>query len=233
MTHEKGFIIAIDGPVAAGKSTIAPKLASKLKGFYFWTGAMYRCLALHCIENTIDLSNEKAVVSAAGEIASAIDFDISNVIFYNKDVTKRLKEKDTAEGSSVVAAYGEARRILIKHLKEIVHNRAIKGEVIVVEGRDTGTKVFPHAALKIFLTANPEIRAKRRVAQIQAKGQHISYDEVLKDIQERDERDMNRKAGPLVRDPENHGYFVVNDSFETREETLEVIMGELRRRKLY
>lgn len=229
----KGFIIAIDGPVAAGKSTIAPKLAAQLHGFYFWTGALYRCLALYCIENDIALSNEKDVISAAEKIAPAINFSDGIVTFHGKDVTKRLKEKDTAEGSAVVGAYGEARHRMVSRQQEIAQGKIAEGNVVVAEGRDTATKEFPDALLKIFLTASPEIRAKRRVAQIQAKGQEASYEDVLQDILERDAKDMNRKVGPLVKDPENHGYFIVNDSYETREETMHVIMEEIKKRNLY
>lgn len=230
---EKGFVIAIDGPVAAGKSTISPVLAERLGGFYLWTGAMYRCLAFYCLEHTIDLSNEEKVTGAAKKISPGIDFVQRDVYLEGENLMRRLADKTIASASSVVAVFSSVRSIMVKRQQEIAESKIAKGRVVVAEGRDTGTKEFPDAALKIFLTANPEKRAERRFTQLQAKGEKISFASVLQDILERDKRDTEREAGPLVKEPEKFGYFVVNDTNMTKKETIEMIIGELKRRRLY
>lgn len=228
----RGFVIAIDGPVAAGKSTIAPILTRKLHGFYLWTGAMYRCVAIYCLENNIALSDEENVSHAAQEIAPAILFKNDSVFLFNKDVTKRLGEKDAAEGSSLVGVFPRVRAALVERQQAIAEGKMTKGEIIVAEGRDTGTKEFADAALKIFLTASSEIRAKRRMAQLEKRGESATFDSVLQDIRERDKRDSERETDPLVKEPEKYGYFIVNDNNQTRDETIAMIIDELKRREL-
>lgn len=224
---DKGFVIAIDGPVASGKGTIAPKLANALNGFYLYTGAMYRCVALACIEKGIDMQHEDNVVVVLPDLE--IHFEGERVFLNGRDVTERLKAEDAANGSSVVAVYPKVREELVKRQQQIGDTAIKKGQVVVLEGRDTGTKVFPDAAIKIYLTASDEVRAKRRLAQYISQGREVSFEQVLQEIRERDKRDKERATDPLPSNPEELGYFVVDNSEVNEEKT---IMEELKRRAL-
>lgn len=223
----KGFVIAIDGPVASGKGTFAPKLAKMLNGFYLYTGAMYRCVALACIEKGIDITNEEQVVELLPEIA--ISFEGEHVFLNGKDVTVRIKAEDTANGSSVVATYPKVREELVKRQQALGTQAVAQGKVAILEGRDTGTKVFPEAEVKIYLTATDEVRAKRRLAQYVSQGRDVSFEQVLKEVQARDTRDRERTTDPLPSNPEELGYFVVDNSEVNEEKT---ILEELKRREL-
>lgn len=229
---QPGFIIAIDGPVAAGKGTIAPLLAHRLDGFYLWTGAMYRCLALFCIEHGIDSADTDHVVQSAEAIASEINFIGTHVHLKEREVTHQLKEVQVARLASIVAAIPQVREIMVSRQQEIGAQKVAEGLIVVAEGRDTGTRVFPTAQLKIFLTATAQVRAKRRLRQYHEQGEILTYEEVLKDTQERDRRDQTRATDPLVKDPKKHGYVIVNDSDESKEETLKDIMSELEKKGL-
>jgi len=224
---KKGFIMAIDGPVAAGKGTIAKKLSRDLQAFYLYTGAMYRIVALACIEKGIDLHNEGQVVAELPSIA--IRFDGEQVFFNDKEVTERIKEADAANGSSVVAAFPKVREHMVALQQQIAHDAIAAGKIVVSEGRDTGTKVFPNADIKIYLTANDEVRAKRRVAQFKDQGKDVPFEQVLQDIKERDQRDKGRITDPLPSNPEELDYFIVDNSDENEEQA---ILAELKRRGL-
>lgn len=227
---KKSFVIAIDGPVAAGKGTVASKLASTLHGLYLYTGAMYRCLALVCVEKGVDMNNEEAVVALLPELQ--ISYQHEQVFLNGQDVTERIKEDDAAAGSSVVGVYPKVREALVAKQQEIGRQALQTGTIVVIEGRDTGTKVFPDAALKIFLTATPETRAKRRVKQYHNQGRSVSFDEVLEEIRIRDKRDTTREADPLPSNPKELGYFILDDSAISEEETLQVIQKEIQKRGL-
>lgn len=227
----KGFVIAIDGPVAAGKGTVAPALAEKLHGFYLYTGATYRSLALFCLENGIDVTDEKAVVGALPNVH--IDLVDNKVLLNDNDVTERIKEVDVARAVSKVAAFPAVREKMVARQQEIAHAGIEEGKIIVIEGRDTGTVVFPDAALKVFLTAETMVRAQRRLAQFEATGNRtLSLQQVVEDIQLRDKEDTQRAADPLVTDPEKHGYFFVDNSHLSEPETVQIIVDELKRRNI-
>lgn len=224
----QGFTIAIDGPVASGKGTIAKELAEELNGLYLYTGGMYRSVALECINRGLDVTNPEHVISVLGEI----DIQISehNVFLNGRDVTERIKESDTASGGSIVAVIPHVRKVLVKRQQEIAKQTIAKGEVVVAEGRDTGTVVFPQAELKVYLTAEPEIRAKRRLAQYERHEAELA--KMLEEIHERDNRDKGRRIDPLPSNPENHGYEIIDNSAMTEEETIETIKKLLQERKL-
>jgi CMP/dCMP kinase len=226
----KKFAIAIDGPVAAGKGTIAVQLAKELHGFYLYTGAMYRCVALYCIEHGIDLNNEDAVVAIVPQITFSVKDNV--LLMDGRDITERVKQKDTASGSSVVAVYPKVREELVKKQQQLANAAIDQGQIVISEGRDTGTKVFPDAPLKIFLTASDETRAKRRLLQYQAMGKQRSFEDVLNEIRERDKRDSERETDPLPLDPEAMGYVVVDDSTLSEEGTLDAIKNAMKERNL-
>lgn len=228
---QKGFVIAIDGPVAAGKSTMARELTRELNGFYLWTGAMYRCVALYCMDHGVAVTNAKEVSAVMPNIH--ISLNQGEVMLNGRDVTVKIKEEMYAIPTSIVSAVPQVRAIMVKQQKVIASEKTSNGHIVISEGRDLGTVVFPSAALKIFLTASAEVRAQRRLAQMQQQGEQVTFEQILEEIKSRDRRDMTRKASPLATEPEKYGYFVVNDTHLSKEKTIEIITNELKRRKLY
>lgn len=226
-----GIIIAIDGPVAAGKGTIAPELAERLNGFYLYTGATYRCLAYYCLVNDVNFEDKNAIINQLENVS--IDLHDNRVFLNGEEVTQEIKAADVARHTPIVAAIPEVRAAMVKRQQEIAKRRRDEGQIILIEGRDTATVVFPHADLKVFLTAKPETRAQRRLDQYRAMGNSsITFENVLADLRLRDEEDTTRAADPLVKDPENHGYFVVDNTDIKESATVQVIIDELKKRNL-
>ena len=228
---KKGFIIAIDGPLASGKGTIAKKLASVLHGVDLYTGAMYRCVALYCINSGVNLQDAAAVAAQLEKIS--IDYNHDDILLNGTDVTDAIKDSAIAEGASVVGVIPEVRAELVRRQQEIGQEKAQQGNIVIVEGRDIGTVVFPDAALKIFLTATETIRANRRLEQYHRQGEILAFEEVLEQIRTRDRRDTEREMSPLASDPEKQGYFVLDNSAMNEEQTINEILAALRKRKLY
>lgn len=227
----QGFSIAIDGPVASGKGTLAQALADRLGGFNLNTGAMYRSVALFAKERGIDINQEPLVALILPE--ASITFQGGQVFLNGTDVTERIKEPDISLGSSRVATYGSVRENLVGKQRQMAREAMEKGQMVVVEGRDIGKRVLPDASIKIFLTARPEVRAKRRLAQYLAKGIAQEEAQVLADIHERDSQDANRAIDPLPMDnPERFGYWLLDDSDQTEEQTIHSVMQELTKRGL-
>ncbi len=225
----KGFVIAIDGPVAAGKGTISPLLAKNLNGFYLYTGAMYRCLALLCIKRGIDTKDENTVVNILPEFKINVS---DNKVFLNgEDVTERIKAEDVAIAASKVAVVKKVREEMVSIQREIANKLIDEGKIVIAEGRDTATRVFPNAKLKIFLTATPEVRTKRRLLPIEERGEKAKFENVLKDVELRDTQDSDREIDPLVKNPQAFGYFVLNDSEMSEEETIKTIIKEVEKIK--
>lgn len=227
MARRTGFIIAIDGPAASGKGTVASKLAKELDGFYLNSGAFYRSVALLCMRGEIDLKNENLV----GSVLDDLDFKIeAGKVFLNgEDVTERIKKPDTASGASVVGVYPEVRKKGAQLQKAIAEKAVNEGSIVVAEGRDMGTTVFPEASFKVFLTARIEVRAKRRMEQYLDEK---DLKEELAALRARDMRDSGRSESPLPSDPERLGYFVLDNSDMNEAETLEVIKKELEKEGL-
>ncbi len=217
----KGLSIAIDGPVAAGKGTIAPVLAQKLNGIYLDTGAMYRCVTLYCLENNIDLDNEEQVETALQKI----DIDITpDKVFLNaKDVTSDIRTKDVDFRVSKAAGIAKVRKALILQQKKIAEKALSEGYTFVAEGRDIATKVIPNADLKIFLTANVRVRAQRRLKQKAGRSEKQNFEKVLEDVIKRDEQDIEVNK-TLVKNPEEFGYVVLDNSNMSEEETVDFIL---------
>lgn len=226
----KGVIIAIDGPVASGKGTLANHLAKSLSGFDLYTGATYRCLALYALEHNIAVTDVEALSNAIKN--TSITFQNGSVLLNGKDVTKRIQEPDIAQGASKISVYPEIRALMVQLQREIAHEFINKGKIVVAEGRDTATVVFPDADLKVYVTASVEIRAKRRLSQYLTSGDKRDLGHVLSEITTRDERDMKRLADPLSQKPEQLGYFVIDSSDKNEAETLQMILSELHTRRI-
>jgi cytidylate kinase len=193
-------IIAIDGPVAAGKTTLSKILADRLDFSLLDTGAIYRAVALASRRQGIDWSDEPSVATVASRLE--IEFrwiaDTNHVLLAGEDVSEAIRTPEMSQGSSMVSALPEVRAALLDLQRQLGE----QGNVIA-EGRDIGTIVFPAADLKIFLTARPEIRARRRHEEWLRKGIDDSFEEVLEALKERDARDENRPVAPLVPAPDS------------------------------
>lgn len=223
---KKGYSVAIDGPVAAGKGTIAPALAKKLNGFYINTGAMYRCVALFCFKNNINIENESNIEKVLDKIS--IELKNDRIFLNGTDVTDEIKKENISMSSSKVALYQKVRQKLVLYQHKIAQNALSSGISVVAEGRDTGTKVLPNADLKVFLTADPRVRAQRRLQQIKDRKENKSFEEILEEIITRDKQDSERKIDPLVTNPKAYGYFVLDNSSLSEEETINAIIKEIK-----
>lgn len=189
-----GYNVAIDGPAGAGKSTIA-KLVAKEKGYiYVDTGAMYRGLAIHFLDKGIQPQETEKVIEACkdAEVTIAYEDAIQHVYLNGKDISSRLRNEEVGNMASVTSAIPEVR----KKLLELQQNLA-KTQNVIMDGRDIGTCVLPHADVKVYLTASVETRAKRRYQELQEKGEDCNLEEIAHDIEERDRRDMTREIAPL------------------------------------
>ncbi len=189
------FKVAIDGPGGAGKSTISKAAAKKLGFVYIDTGAMYRTAALFCLRQGIDIKNNPECAAAAVDtIHIDIDYkqDGQHIYLNGEDVSEQIRTPEVSMGASDVSAIGKVRQRLVAFQRELA-----KSKNVIMDGRDIGTKVLPDAQVKIFLTASAEIRAKRRFDELAAKGEPVSFDAVLKDIEKRDRNDETRAVSPL------------------------------------
>ena len=189
-----GYNVAIDGPAGAGKSTIA-KLVAKEKGYiYVDTGAMYRGLAIHFLDKGIQPQETEKVIEACkdAEVTIAYEDAVQHVYLNGKDISSRLRNEEVGNMASVTSAIPEVR----KKLLELQQNLA-KTQNVIMDGRDIGTCVLPHADVKVYLTASFETRAKRRYQELQEKGEDCNLEEIAHDIEERDRRDMTREIAPL------------------------------------
>ena len=186
-------VVAVDGPVGSGKSTVARRVAARLGYVYLDTGAMYRAVGLLATEAGMALDDEAAVVAVAR--AAGLRFDGDGRLFAGgRDVSDRIRTLEMGAAASRVSALPGVRSLLVEEQR-----RLAGGADIVMEGRDIGTNVFPDAAVKVFLTARPEVRAARRAAELRAKGDEVDDAAVLVALLERDRRDSTRAVAPLRR----------------------------------
>ena len=191
------MIIAIDGPSGAGKSTLGKMLAKKLGLLYLDTGAMYRAVALAVTRANVPYRDVDRIAEIAenAEIDLIGEPDAMKVLLEGADVSIDIRTLEIAQAASIVSTISEVRRIMVEHQRAI-GNEAPNG--CVLEGRDIGSVVFPHADIKFFLTATPEARARRRFMEDQSKGRISTYEQTLAEINERDERDVSREDSPLT-----------------------------------
>lgn len=191
------MIVAIDGPSGAGKSTLGKMLAKKFDLLYLDTGAMYRAVALSAMQKNVIWEDRETIaeIAAGARIELLGDPDNMRVFLDGDDVTTDIRTLDVAQAASIVSTISEVRRVMVEHQREIGRS-APNG--CVLEGRDIGSVVFPHADIKFFLTAKPEARARRRFEEDKAKGRVSSYDQTLAEINQRDERDVSRADSPLT-----------------------------------
>lgn len=191
--HEKHFNIALDGPSGAGKSTVAKALAKRLDIIYLDTGAMYRSLAYVAVKQGIDVNDEAAVKPMLDNLdMKIITGDSQQIIVNEENVTSFIREHYVSKAASDISALPSVRIKLVELQREIAKN-----DCVVLDGRDIGTYVLPDAKYKFFITATPEVRAKRRFEELKAKGDAPSYEKVLEDIKVRDYNDSHRAFAPL------------------------------------
>lgn len=191
-----GFIVAIDGPAGAGKSTVARLVANRLGFALVDTGAIYRCVALAALSRKIDLDDEEALGALAESLQIDFHFqdDANRVSLDGQDVTDAIRTPECSRAASRVSARPPVRAALLE-LQRRLARTAPSGAVL--EGRDIGTVVFPDAPLKIFLTASAEERARRRFEELRAKGSGVEFADVLNDQMARDHEDTSREVAPL------------------------------------
>lgn len=182
--------IAIDGPAGSGKSTAAKKLAEALGIEYIDTGAMYRAVAYKAIESGTALDDDDAVKDMLKN--TEIDFFGGNVYLDGEDVSGKIRQPEISKAASTVSQLAACRSRLTELQRQIASSKSI-----VMDGRDIGTNVLPNADYKFYVTASPEKRAERRLAELKEKGSEFTFKEVLKDINDRDSKDMNRALNPL------------------------------------
>ncbi|WP_395044522.1 (d)CMP kinase [Flavobacterium sp.] len=203
----KTITIAIDGYSSTGKSTLAKQLAKHLNYIYVDTGAMYRAVTLFAMQNgyiDYDFFDKQTLINSVPSIKLNFKFNaelgFAEMYLNDVNVEKEIRTIEVSNFVSRVAEISQVRAKLVEQQQEMGKNKAI-----VMDGRDIGTVVFPDAELKIFMTASPETRAQRRYDELQAKGDDVTYEEVLKNVEERDYIDTHRDDSPLV---------IANDAIE-------------------
>lgn len=198
----KKIIIAIDGFSSCGKSTMAKELAKKINYTYIDSGAIYRAITLFSLENNLIDSNGEVKIDELNDILHTIIIDFkfnpnsedSETLLNGKNVESKIRDLEVASHTSKVSSIGEVRKYVDSILRKFGEQKGI-----IMDGRDIGTAVFPNAELKIFITAEPTIRAERRYKELIAKGTQVTLEEVLENLRNRDKMDTTRKDNPLIK----------------------------------
>lgn len=216
--------IAIDGFSSTGKSTLAKELAKHLGYVYVDTGAMYRAVAYFAMENGYinhDFFDKQTLINALPSIRLRFQFNpeagFAEMYLNDENVEREIRTIEVSNFVSKIAEVSEVRAKLVEQQQEMGKEKGI-----VMDGRDIGTVVFPHAELKVFMTASPETRAKRRFDELQGKGENVSFGAVLKNVEERDYVDTHRADSPLVKAADA---FELDNSNLNREEQFEIVLG--------
>lgn len=216
--------VAIDGPVGAGKSTIARTAAERMNFIYCDTGALYRAVGLYCHRNGTDMNVPSAIAANLDSIKLDIRLEngVQRILLNGEDVSEEIRLPEISMAASAVSAVPEVRTALLDMQRDIA-----KKNNVIMDGRDIGTVVLPNADVKIFLTAKPEIRAKRRYDELIAKGKDVTFDDVLNDLNERDYNDSHRAAAPLKQADDA----VLADTSELDfEQSVELVCGLIKER---
>lgn len=219
---DRPFIVAIDGPAGAGKSTVAREVARRTGALYVDTGAMYRAVALWALRNGTPLDNMESLAQLAAHADIRLSGNPPRIFLNGEDVTDAIRQPEVAQGASIVAANPAVRRAMVALQRDIAAEQSI-----VMEGRDIGSVVFPDAEVKIYLDAQPEVRATRRAAELSAKGQTIAFDALCQQITERDHRDRTREISPLLQAPDAE---YIDSSQLSTEEVIEAILALVRKK---
>ena len=216
----KTYAIAIDGPAGAGKSTIAKALAKELGFRYVDTGAIYRTVAYFLALLGVSPKDVDGVERYIDELTIVIEYDEEgkqHMLMNGMDVTGEIRTQDISQKASLVSAHAVVREVLLDMQRDVA-----KQHNVIMDGRDIGTVVLPKADVKIFLTATPEVRAKRRYDELIARGQKANLDTILKEIKQRDYQDTHREIAPLK---------MARDSIklDTSELDIEGVLAEMKR----
>jgi cytidylate kinase len=223
---ERKIIVAIDGHSSCGKSTIAKAVAAKFGYIFIDSGAMYRAVTLFALRQNLVTNGEvdrEKLVNLLAQIQIEFRYNPekqkSDTFLNGENVEDEIRQLPVSQNVSPVATIAEVRAAMVRLQKEMGRNKGI-----VMDGRDIGTVVFPDAELKLFVTASPEIRARRRFDELTAKGEKVSYGDILQNVQERDRIDSTRAASPLKKADDA---LVLDNSYMTREEQLEWVIEKV------
>ncbi|BFJ84213.1 (d)CMP kinase [Ruthenibacterium sp. CLA-JM-H11] len=215
--------IAIDGPSGAGKSTLARRLAAWFGYIYVDTGAMYRTVGLCAVKNGVNPKDADGVAALLPrtEIRLAYQDGTQHVFLNGEDVSGQIRTEQISMAASDVSAIPAVRAFLLDTQRSLAEKNNV-----LMDGRDIGTVILPHAQIKIFLTASPEERARRRYEELQARGETVSYETVLEDVRRRDDQDSNRALAPLKPAPDAVLVDTTGCSFEESFERLKQVIQE-------
>lgn len=218
------FAVAIDGPAGAGKSSVAKAAAQELGFIYVDTGAIYRTIALYVLRQGVDPHQAPAVEALLPQVQVSLEYTQQGqkMLLNGEDVTALIRTPEVSMATSACSAIPAVRAYLLQLQRDLAAENNV-----LVDGRDIGTVVLPHAQLKVFLTASPEERARRRVAQLEKAGQQADYASILRDIQQRDYQDSHRETAPLR--PAEDAVLLDNSSY-TFEESVRRLVALVRER---
>lgn len=221
---ERNVNIAIDGPSGAGKSTIARAVAKALGMLYVDTGAMYRAIGLYAFENGIAPRDAAALGRALADIDIKLAYEggVQRVFLNGRDVSEAIRRHEISAYASDVSALPAVRAFLLDLQRDMA-----KTHSVIMDGRDIGTVILPHADIKIFLTAAVENRARRRFDELCAKGEMVSYERVLEDVRVRDHNDETRTAAPLRPAPDAE---IIDTTGNTLDESIKLILNFVKER---
>lgn len=215
--------VAIDGPAGAGKSTIAKAAAKELGFIYVDTGALYRAIAYNAVKNGV-IDDEQGIISMLDDTKVELKYveGVQSVYLNGEDVSGFIRTPEISMGASKVSAIPQVREFLLNLQREIA-----KTNNVIMDGRDIATVVLPDAEVKIFLFASPECRAERRYKELVEKGENVSFDDVLKDVNQRDYQDSHREIAPLKPSEES----IMADTSElTLQESIDLIVNTIKER---
>ena len=193
--NHRRVVVAIDGPAGAGKSTIARRLAARLGFTYIDTGAMYRAVALWGLRQGVDMGDMHRMEQLA--VAAEIELSPGRIALNGEDITDAIRTPEVSNSASKCSTIPGVRRAMVAKQREMGERTSV-----VMEGRDIGTVVFPHADVKVYLDADPEERVRRRFAEGQTKGEALSQEQLAAQMRERDQRDSTRADAPLSQAPD-------------------------------